>query len=117
MASTHGGECAYDRTMVRLTLVVLLLGGCGGKTTVGGTCSDDGDCKDGLFCATAGSVKNTCTASCEENTDYCFVRWGEHMACSDSGYCIDTSRADQDSCGGRCPPSTTKCVAGSCVPK
>jgi hypothetical protein len=97
-------------------VLLLVIGVACGRETVGGSCDGDGDCKDGLFCAQGGSVKGTCTAECDENASYCSVRFGERASCSSSGYCVYSHQAD-DPCGGRCPPSTTKCENGTCVPK
>lgn len=93
---------------------LLTLAGC--KSGLGGGCDESSDCKAGLFCAKSGALRGTCTASCAEQTDYCTVRWGDDATCV-GGYCADKSSAAGDPCEGRCPPSTTKCVNGTCVPK
>ena len=102
--------------MRMLAFVAIAIGLAGCQQGLGGSCKDGSDCEQDLFCAKAGALKGTCTASCAEQADYCEMRWGLGALCHD-GYCVWKSAPAVDPCGGRCPPATTKCQDGACVPR
>jgi hypothetical protein len=100
---------------IRFGVVALLLGACGasqtpvnqppggGSSPLGGACAADGDCQQGMFCATA-DPGGQCEKKCASTADC-----GPNAVCSDEKKCYRACQSDADcgrkgyACTGKAP--------------